>query len=306
VSDAAARVDIAAAWEVPTLPAEPGRDAAGILEATAAGDLGGLLVGGVDPADLPDPRLALAALDAAPFVVSLEVRAGAVTQRADVVLPVAPPAEKTGTYLDWEGRWRPFGTALTSNALPDHRVLDMVAAAAGEVLDLRSTEHVRAQLGELGAWEGTRIKAPSVPATSPARLEPPTEEGGKAVLATWPLLLDAGRLQDGEPYLAGTAHRAAARVSEATVAAMGGGNEVTVGTDRGSVTLPLIVTDMPDGVVWLPTNSARCAVRATLGAGAGDVVTVSASTSDPALPARSGAETSPGTRPGAAPTEATP
>jgi NADH-quinone oxidoreductase subunit G len=302
VSDAAARVDMAAAWEVATLPADPGRDAAGILEAAVAGDLHGLVVGGVDPGDLPDPRLAVAALEAASFVVSLEVRASAVTQRADVVLPVAPPAEKSGTYLDWEGRWRPFGAALTSNALPDHRVLDMIAAAAGEVLGMRGTEQVRAQLGELGAWEGTRIKAPSVPATSPARLEPPTEDGGKAVLATWPLLLDAGRLQDGEPYLAGTAHRAAARLSAATVAALGGGNEVTVGTDRGTVTLPLIVTDMPDGVVWLPTNSARCAVRATLGADAGDVVTVSASTAGAAVPAVA----SPETRPETPPTEATP
>jgi NADH-quinone oxidoreductase subunit G len=277
VADAEARVDIAAAWDVPMVPAEPGRDTGAILAAAAAGELGGLVVGGVDPADLPDPELAVAALDAARFVVSLEVRASAVTARADVVLPVAPPAEKSGTFVDWEGRWRPFGTALTSNALPDHRVLDMVAAAAGEALGLRGGEHVRSQLGELGAWEGTRLKAPSVAATSPARLEPPTEEGGKAVLATWPLLLDRGRLQDGEPYLAGTAHRAAARLSAATVAAMGGGNEVTVATDRGSITVPLVVTDMPDGVVWLPTNSARCAVRATLGADAGDVVTVSIS-----------------------------
>ena len=33
---------------------------------------------------------------------------------------------------------------------------------------------------------------------------------GQAVLATWQPLLDDGRLQDGEPYLAGTA-RAASR-----------------------------------------------------------------------------------------------
>jgi NADH-quinone oxidoreductase subunit G len=95
------------------------------------------------------------------------------------------------------------------------------------------------------------------------------------VLSTWALLLDQGRLQDGEPYLAGTAHRATARLSAGTVAAMGGGTEVTVSTDRGAVTLPLVVTDIPDGVVWLPTNAVRCAVRATLGADAGDVVTVS-------------------------------
>ncbi len=36
----------------------------------------------------------LAALDATPFVVSLEQRPSAVTDRADVVLPVAAVAEK--------------------------------------------------------------------------------------------------------------------------------------------------------------------------------------------------------------------
>jgi NADH-quinone oxidoreductase subunit G len=274
VADAAARVDVAAAWDVPTLPAEPGRDAAGILAAAAAGELGGLLVGGVEPDDFPDPRLALEALEAATFVVSIEVRASAVTPYADVVFPVAPPAEKAGTYLNWEGRWRPYGAALAGNAVPDLRVLDMIAAEAGEFLGLRGTDHARKELAELGAWEGSRTAAPSVPAAAPARLSPPAGGGGEAVLATWPLLLDTGRLQDGEPYLAGTAHRAVARLSAATVAAMGGGDEVTVSTDRGSITVPLVVTDIPDGVVWLPTNSARCAVRATLGADAGDVVTV--------------------------------
>ena len=51
---------------------------------------------------------------------------------------------------------------------------------------------------------------------------------------------------------------------------------MTVSTDRGAITLPLVVTPMPDRVVWLPTNSAGSAVRATLGADAGAVVTVTA------------------------------
>ena len=55
VADVSARVDLAAAWGVGDLPAEPGRDTDAILAAAAAGELGGLLVGGVDPADLPDP-----------------------------------------------------------------------------------------------------------------------------------------------------------------------------------------------------------------------------------------------------------
>jgi NADH-quinone oxidoreductase subunit G len=35
---------------------------------------------------------------------------------------------------------------------------------------------------------------------------------GDVVLATWPLLLDRGRMQDGEPFLAGTARASVARV----------------------------------------------------------------------------------------------
>ena len=47
---------------------------------------------------------------------------------------------------------------------------------------------------------------------------------------------------------------------------------MTVSTDRGSITVPAQITDMPDHVVWLPTNARGCAVRATLGVTAGAVV----------------------------------
>ena len=99
---------------------------------------------------------------------------------------------------------------------------------------------------------------------------------GEAMLATWHLLLDDGRMQDGEPYLAGTARPASARMSPGTAAEAGvsDGDKVTVATERGSCTLPAEVTDMPDRVVWLPANSAGCAVRAQLGAGHGTRVTL--------------------------------
>ncbi|MEC3982296.1 NADH-quinone oxidoreductase subunit G, partial [Amycolatopsis sp. H20-H5] len=71
VADASARAEVEKAWGV-TLPAEPGRDTTAILEASSGQQLDGLLVGGVDPADLPDPDLALRALENAAFVVSLE------------------------------------------------------------------------------------------------------------------------------------------------------------------------------------------------------------------------------------------
>ena len=73
-------------------------------------------------------------------------------------------------------------------------------------------------------------------------------------LATWRQLLDSGRMQDGEPSLAGTARPAVAKMSAATAAEAGvaDGDKVTVATDRGSVTVPVEVVPMADHVVWLP------------------------------------------------------
>ena len=79
-SDASAREQTAAAWNVDELPTAAGRDTAAILAAARGGELGALLIGGVELADLPDPDAALAAVDAAPFVVSLELRESAVTE----------------------------------------------------------------------------------------------------------------------------------------------------------------------------------------------------------------------------------
>jgi len=277
VNDPAARVDLAAAWDVPSIPSATGRDTAGILAAGAHGQLGGLVVGGVDPFDLPDPVVALRALDAVGFVVSLEVRRSAVTSRANVVLPVAPVSEKAGTFLNWEGRWRAFPAALTTNAMADYRVLDMLADELDVVLGLRGVERVRAELAELDVWEGAHPAAPTVSA-----VEPTQPSAGTAVLATWHLLLDNGRLQQGEPYLAGTAHRPVARLSAATAAEIGlaDGASLLVSTSRGSVTLPAAVTAMPDRVVWLPTNSPRSTIRATLGADAGAVVSIRPASTD--------------------------
>jgi NADH-quinone oxidoreductase subunit G len=90
--------------------------------------------------------------------------------------------------------------------------------------------------------------------------------------------LDAGRLQDGEPHLAGTARPAVARLSAVTAAGIGvaDGEPVTVATGRGSVVLPLEITEMIDGVVWLPLNSPGSAVHRQLGVTTGAVVHIGA------------------------------
>ncbi|MGP0022202.1 MAG: NADH-quinone oxidoreductase subunit G [Streptosporangiaceae bacterium] len=272
VTDTDARMAVARAWGVASLPSEPGRDTAGILAAAAAGELGALVVAGVDPADLPDPAGALAALAMTPFIVSLELRVSAVTDRADVVLPVAAVVEKPGTFVNWEGRGGTFGAALpVPGVRSDLYVLGEIADEMDVHLGLPDAEAARAEIARIGTWRGARQTAPAVPAGPQGAAGP-----GEAALATWHLLLDDGRMQDGEPYLAGTARPATARMSPGTAAEAGvaDGDKVTVATERGSCTLPVEVTDMPDRVVWLPANSAGCAVRAQLGAGHGTRVTL--------------------------------
>jgi NADH-quinone oxidoreductase subunit G len=270
VADPAARAQVSSAWSVTTLPTATGRDTNEILAGADA--FGALMVGGVELADLPDPVAAAEALDAAPFVVSLEIRHSAVTERADVVFPVAPVVEKAGTFLNWEGRPRPFEPALrNSGAVTDMRVLHMIADEMGVEFGLPHMAAARDELASLGVWDGARPEPPSV-----------TPEGvprpglGQAVLASWRMLLDAGRLQDGEPHLAATARRPVARLSAATADEIGvsGGDSVAVSTENGSITLPLEVTEMAERVVWVPMNSATSLVHQKLRVTEGVVVSI--------------------------------
>jgi NADH-quinone oxidoreductase subunit G len=113
------------------------------------------------------------------------------------------------------------------------------------------------------------------------------------VLATWHQLIDLGSLTDGDEHLAGTAPPPVVRLGKGTAEAIGvgEGDPVTVGTDRGAITLPAALTEMPDRggrgaagsdlpVVWLPTNSPGSTVRRTLGVTSGAVVTVAAGRTD--------------------------
>ena len=61
------------------------------------------------------------------------------------------------------------------------------------------------------------------------------------------------------------------------------GDAVTVGTNRGAITLPAAITDLPAGVVWLPTNSPGTTVRRSLGVTSGAVVKLSAGVPGPLL-----------------------
>ena len=269
VADAAARVDVATTWGVDHLPDTEGRDADAIVAALASGELGGLVIGGVDPDDTADPAATRAALEAARFVVALELRETDVTRAADVVFPVAPVTDKAGTFVNWEGRLRSFETVLGNpGSLPDLRVLAGIAEELGRPIGFRTVAEARVQMEEIGGWDGERATLSAEDAPSVDPLDAPA---GEVALATWKQMIDLGSLQDGEEHLRRTARMPVALVPSAMYDALG--PSVTLTGDRGSITLPAEVSDLADGTVWVPANSVGDGVLVEL-ASPGSRVTV--------------------------------
>lgn len=277
VSDASARVDLGAAWGVEKVPTSEGLDADGILAALADGDLRALVVGGVDPADLPalhgpGAKKLRKALRKA-FVVSLEIRESELTALADVVFPVAPVTDKSGSFVNWEGRVRAFPQVLDSPAsLPDVRILAGIAEERDRPIGIRTPEQAAAELAQLGPWEGARpeIEPVEIP-VSQAR-----GSGSELVLSSWKQMIDDGRMQDGDDHYRATARPAVVLVDQATFDKLGveEGDRVTLTGPLGSLKLPVRVGDVVAGAVWAPASAPGSSVRHLVGP-AGCTVTVS-------------------------------
>jgi len=271
VTDAVARVDIAALWNTDSLPTEIGRNASQIIDAVHAGKIGALVVGGVDPLDGDNSQATLAALDKA-FVVSLEIAPSAVTERADVVLPVAAVTEKSGSFLNWEGRPRAFDAAVSDSLnRSDLRILSMIAEEMGSSLNLGTVTAAIKEIASIGKWEGARVSLNKVNASSQ-----PTLNAGQALITSWRRLLDLGTLQQGEENLAGTARRTVAVISPKRAKVLGvvDGDQLKISTELGSVTLSALVENIHDDAVWAPRNSRGSQLLVNLGVAHGAVVTV--------------------------------
>jgi len=263
LSDPQARSEVSALWGVDSLP-DPG--VAGEALLARLGSVDAAVIGGVELSDYPQD--VCAALEQVGFIVSLENHHSAVTELASVVLPVAVVTEKAGTFLDWEGRPRPFTRVLRDAlTMPDAQVLGMIADAMDRPVGPRDVNALRAELGTLGPWRGARADAPRVPAG-------PRPDG--LVLASWRHLLDSGVMQEGEPHLAATARPTVAMVSDATARRLGLTETATVHGPAGMVTLPVEIADVAESVVWVPMNSPGCHIYRDLGARPGDIVRVTA------------------------------
>ena len=263
--DPAARVDVAAAWSVESLPSNAGLDSKAILGAAARGEIQALVVGGVDPFDMHAPDLA--GLDNA-FVLSLELRPSAITERADVVLPVAAVTEKSGSFMSWEGRTRSFEQAVPESPhQSDLYILAAIADALGKPLGFSTVRGAAKEFGTLANWDG--VRATFAPHSSSGAVHGVT-------LASWRQLLDNGSLQVNEPNLSGTARKAVARINAkfAQSLAVNNGDLLTISTDHGALSLNVEISDVVDDVIWLPRNAVASQSLRMLGALNGDQVKI--------------------------------
>jgi NADH-quinone oxidoreductase subunit G len=271
VTDAAARQEIADAWSVNSLPTQIGRSTSEIIASVNSDQIGALLVGGVDPLDLENNQQALAALDKA-FVVSLEIAPSAVTSRANVVLPVAAVTEKSGSFLNWEGRARSFDSAVNDSLnRSDLRILSMIAEEMGTSLNLGTVTAATKEIASIKVWQGERSKMNATSTPSQPHLNP-----SEALITSWRRLLDLGTMQEGEENLAGTARQTVAVISTKRAEALGvnNGDLLKVSTAQGSVTLPALIENIHDDAIWAPRNSRGSQLLTDLNAVHGDVVTV--------------------------------
>ena len=265
IEDASARVDIATAWSVDSLPTTAGMSTEEIINS----DLQAVLIGGVDPMDISsDAKVKLAKK----FIVSLEIRQSDITEIASVVLPVAAVVEKSGSFMDWQGKVRKFEAAVEQSLnRSDVRILSMLADEIGKPINLPTVKSAQNELNSLGNWDGNKPSMNLLIEKSIA-----SAGSDEAILTSWRNLLDKGSLQDGEENLAGTARDSVVVISKNRANALGVKDKelVRVSNNYGAVTLPCLVEDIEDSSVWLPRNSLNSQLIRNLGVVGNSIVKV--------------------------------
>ena len=187
-------------------------------------------------------------------------------------MPVAAVTEKSGSFLNWEGRPRSFDAAVQDSLnRSDLRILSMIAQEMGTSINLGTVTAAIKEIASLGKWEGARVSMSKVSAAAQ-----PTVSGDQFILTSWRRLLDLGTLQQGEEHLAGTARKTVAVISPKRAGALGvvDGDKLKISTSLGSVTLSALVEDIHDDAIWAPRNSRGSQLLVNLGVAHGAVVSV--------------------------------
>ena len=129
----------------------PGRGTREVFEGLDSGEIRGLVIVGADPVrDMPDPRIAVRGLDAAEYVVAIDLFENDSNAHADVILPASGFAEKEGTATNVEGRVQKLNQMRPAPgfARPDWAIIDDIASHMDHPLGLASAETIAKEIAE--------------------------------------------------------------------------------------------------------------------------------------------------------------
>lgn len=269
--------DLGGAWG--EIPSTRGRDARGILDGLAAGEIIGLVLAGSDPVrDVPDGSLAKTAIDNARFVVAIDLFLTDSSRLADVVLPAEGFSEKEGTVTNVEGRVQKVARVVPGpgQSRADWSILDDIAARMGRPLGLESAESISKEISTVAAayegvtWDvvqaardGVVVPFENAPAIGAQLLSyipadtPGKTQSGEFVLHYARTMFDDGVLLRHGLSLAELAPGARAHLHPDDARRLGLKEEsiVDVKTSAGSARLPVRIDDsLIHGVVYVPFN----------------------------------------------------
>jgi len=289
VGDAAARAELADAWGA-ELPEAPGLDGPAMVAAAAAGELGVLVLAGVDLVRDHGPReLATQALERA-FVIAVDHEVNDTTSQADVLLPGAVHAETEGSFTDWEGRVQATHRAVPVGGAAQTvwELVDQLALRLGVDLGIPTLDRVTAETERfrkrpvppaaapephppLGGPPTGRVAASATGgeplSTAPQTgAEPPDD---KLALVTYPLLLDAASMLARAADLNRETPGAFVELHPDDAGRLGLADGATAEVDFGqerTARLPVrVAATVAPGCAFVPANQPDLAVAALLG-----------------------------------------
>jgi NADH-quinone oxidoreductase subunit G len=239
-----------------------GLDARAMLDAPRKG----YLLFGVEPAhDCWNPAQAVAAIDSAEFVVSISPYASdAIKASADVLLPVGPFTETSGTFVNAEGRWQSFAGVASpvGDSRPGWKVLRVLGNQFGlDGFEQTSSEEVRDALrARTGTVAQDNSQAAGAVAAAP-QIEGLERIGDVAIYALDAVVRRAPSLQATPDALAA----ARVRLNAAQAEKSGVSDGDTVKLTQGSASVGMDVAldaRVPDGCLWVQAGTQQAAALA--------------------------------------------
>ncbi len=285
----AAAADFATAWGVDALP-QGGMNAVQILEGIESGAIKMLYVAATNPlVTWPESARWKKALEKVEFLVVQDILASELTAMADVVLPAAAYAEKSGTWIACDNSAGALGKAVKplAQARSDKQIFaDFLAATTGREQTL-CNEKILAELNDLSGLfttvepSGDKYIVPCAKAAyEPKAASLVFSKSDKAIavkglqLLTGKMHAHTGVTSTYAPGALEIAPGAYVELNSADAAKVGvkDGDSVTVKSAVGSFSGPVKLSPyVPAGLVFAPYHFADMAARQAVPVGGSTV-----------------------------------